>query len=84
MAMRSEVEKLTVLELYDWVLGKLEDEVDEDTVKVLEKNKVNGKSFVDLSESDLKEMFPLLGERKAITRLIDGLKAKPQLVSLQI
>lgn len=35
-------------------------------------NRVSGQSLLDLSEDDLRELVPKLGERKAIKRLINS------------
>ena len=55
-----EIQKFTVMELSSWLEDK------EDIITVIETNRVNGKTFVDLSDDDLKELFSLFGDRKAV------------------
>ena len=61
-----EVQKFTVTELCSWLEDK--EDITEDIITAI----VNGKTFVDLSDDDLKELFSLFGDRKA------SLKPQPQ------
>ena len=82
MAARKDVSKLSVSELCDWLFEQLENDVGGDCIQAMQENQVNGRAFVDLTESDLKELCPLLGERKAIQRLV--LKLQPQTVLVRL
>lgn len=59
-----EIQKFTVTELSSWLEDK--EDITEDIITVVETNRVNGKTFVDLSDDDLKELFSLFGDRKAV------------------
>ena len=71
-----EVQKFTVTELCSWLEDK--EDITEDIITAIETNRVNGKTFVDLSDSDLKELFSLFGDRKAVQRIVASLKPQPQ------
>ena len=71
----SEVTTFSVEELYIFLLRELED-VSSESLDTMKTNRISGKIFLNLKESDLKEIIPLLGERKAIKNVIDSFKAK--------
>ena len=66
MATRKAVLAFSDQELYEWLFVKLKDEVGEESIEEMRIQRVNGRSFLELTEDDLREMVPLLGERKAI------------------
>ena len=70
MTSHKDVLKLSVPDLCDWLFERLEDNVGVDCIQAIRENQVNGMAFVDSTESDLKELCPLLGERKAIQRIV--------------
>ena len=72
MATRCEVEHLAVNELCDLLSQRLQDEVGEATLSAIRENRVNGRSLLELTERELAELVPLLGDRKAIKRFIDS------------
>ena len=72
----SEVTTFSVEELYIFLLRELEDDVSSESLDTMKTNRISGKIFLNLKESDLKEIIPLLGERKAIKNVIDSFKAK--------
>ena len=78
MATKEAVLAFSDQELYEWLFIKLKDEVGEESIEEMRIQRVNGRSFFELTEDDLREMVPLLGERKAIIRLINNYKAPPQ------
>ena len=78
MATRESVLAFSDQELYKWLLIKLKEEVGEDSIEEMRIQRINGRSFLELNEDDLREMVPLLGERKAIVRLINNYKRPPQ------
>jgi DNA-binding ferritin-like protein (Dps family) len=55
-----EIQKFTVTELSSWLEDKKD--ITEDIITVVETNYVNGKTFVDLSDDDFKELFSLFGD----------------------
>ena len=79
MTSRKDVLKLFVPDLCDWLFKQLEDDVGGDCIQAIRENQVNGMAFVDLTESDLKE---LLGEQKAIQRIVNRLQPQTALVRL--
>jgi len=71
-----EIQKFTVTELCSWLESK--EDITEDIISAVETNRVNGKTFVDLSDGDLKELFSVFGDRKAVQRIVESLKPQPQ------
>ena len=77
MADRSEIESLNFNELKEFLSTKLNDEVSQESLNNLETNRVSGKTFLQLDDGDLSQLFPLIGERKAVKRLIDECTPPP-------
>lgn len=48
------------------------DNIERQTVDVFRENRINGQSFLDLTDDDLRELVPRLGERKSIKRLVES------------
>lgn len=71
MAVRSEIESLNFNELKEFLSTKLNNEVSQESLNNLETNRVSGKTFFQLDDGELSQLFPLIGERKAVKRLID-------------
>ena len=67
MATRCEVERLTVDELCELLSQKLQDEVGEATLSAIRKNRVSGRTLLELTEKVLAELIPLLGDLKVVT-----------------
>lgn len=67
---RAGVERLSADELRAYLTDRLQLEVSVDSLAALEENRVSGRTFLELREEDLKELFPLIGERRAVERLI--------------
>lgn len=80
MGSRSEIAKFSVEELYVFLLDELENDVSSESLAIIKSNRINGRIFLELNESDLKEIIPLLGERKAIKNIIDSFKTKDKVV----
>ena len=80
--MANEVINFNVSELRDWLENK--DDITEDILDVLQTNRVNGRTLVELTENDLKEFFPILGDRKALQRIVTSLKPKAQIVRVSV
>ena len=78
--MANEIILLNAPELRDWLETK--DDITEDILDTLETNRVNGRTLIELTENDIKELFPVLGDRKAVQRVVDSLK--PQLKVCQV
>ena len=49
-------------QLYEWLLPSLKDDVGDEPIEC---QRINGAAFLELSDEDLRELFPLIGERKA-------------------
>lgn len=84
MALYKDVLGYSVAELADWLQTQNSEELNEDIITTIETSRINGKTFVDLNERDLAELFPILGDRKAISRLVASLKPtslQPQLLA---
>ena len=64
----------SVSELSNFIALKLEGKVDspESLVAVLKDNKITGKMFLNLSPDELREMIPIIGERKIVKEIIDS------------
>ena len=62
--------RLNTEELCEFLAMKLGSEVAEETVNTVRSNRISARSFLDLKEDDLKELTPLMGDRKALFRLI--------------
>ena len=74
MATREEILKFTAKELQDF----LEKQFDlcEQTLESFSRNRVDGESFLELSEVDLRELVTPLGDRKKIQKLLSSYTAK--------
>ena len=49
----------------------------DESIEEIRFQRINGKAFLELTDDDLRELFPLIGERKAIQRRISSFKPKP-------
>ncbi len=74
MATRSQVERLDVRQLCDLLSEKLENDL---STSASEDNRVNGKSLLELTDAELAELAPLIGDRKAIRRFINSFLSTP-------
>lgn len=73
MATRENVESFTIEEVCELVCNKLEyREGVDDIVDELRSNYINGKTFLNLSQDDIKEMLRPIGHRKALTAIIQS------------
>lgn len=81
MAMEVSVVRYSVEELSEFLLFK---ELDDDIVDTLSKNKIGGKEFMALTDDLLREMFPIVGERVKVRKLIDEISGKPEEVRPQV
>ena len=72
----SEIAELDVHELREYLVTHLREEVEQESIGVIETHRVSGKIFLELDDSDLKEMFPRIGERKAVKRLLEKARQK--------
>ena len=48
--------------------------LDSEVVDTVKKNRLNGATFMELSKEHLKELFPVIGDRIAVTKLLESLK----------
>lgn len=74
MTTSEEIRKYSVNELGNFISMKLEGQVDSpDSIALkFKENKITGQVFLDLSLDDLREILPLIGERKAVKSLVDS------------
>ena len=72
---KTDVERLNVDELCD-LIGK-ETEVSDKVVASFRENKISGKIFFDLTAADLREMIPVIGERKLIEKFFKTFELTP-------
>ena len=72
--------KLCCLYLCNQLEGK--EDITTDTIATMERNRINGRTFINLNRNDLKKMFPVLGDRKAVERDINSIKPTPPIVSI--
>ena len=75
MSTREEIETLDTNGICDMLSNQIED-IDFETLQQFISNKVNGKAFVLLTESDLCELVPKLGERKHVQKLVESFQPK--------
>lgn len=71
----------SVEELSEFLLFK---ELDDDIVETLSKNKIGGEEFIALTDDLLRELFPIIGERVKVRKLIDEFSGKPEKVQAQV
>jgi hypothetical protein len=76
MATKAELLAFSCDQLYAWLLTNLKDTVGDESIEEIRFQRIDGKAFLELSDDDLRELFPLMGERKAIQRRIDSFKPK--------
>ena len=74
MATRMDVEKLDCEELAEFLSERAGEEISDDTVFALRDSRVNGKTFLELTDDDLREVIKPLGDRKSLRRLVDSYK----------
>jgi len=69
-----DIRKFTVDELEAFLASKLEGKVDspESVASIFKHHKIDGSVFLDLLPSDLQEIMPIIGERKAINAIIQS------------
>ena len=75
MATRVEILAFSCDELYTWLLTDLKDEVGDESIEEFRFQRINGKAFLELTD-DLRDLVPLVGERKAIQLRINSFKPK--------
>ena len=63
-------------DLCDQVYARLDDS--ERIILSLRENKITGKTFLNLKSDDLKELFPLMGDRLEMSLMIESLTKESQ------
>jgi len=81
MANRDRVSQMDKHELHVYLTEQLGEDVSDETLKTFEDERVNGKAFLALSDGDLHELIPSMGERKLVKLHLEGLKPLPTTVS---
>ena len=74
MASRKEIESFSPDMLVDHLSVVLDGEISNNALEEIRRNKISGRTFLELKEEDLKELASLLGERKALMRVIQSYK----------
>ena len=64
MATQAIVEGVGVCKLKEFLTDLLLDEIVLESLEALQRNRVSGKTFLELDDADLREMLPLIVERK--------------------
>jgi len=82
-----EVSQLSVGEVSSYLARKLDGKVDDaDSVdRIISSfadNKISGMLFVTLSTEELKELIPIIGDRKVVKTLIDDLKGRNEVTTV--
>lgn len=69
-----DIAKLSVTELADFLLLKLEGEVESPDIIIskLQDNKITGQLFLTLTQNELQELIPTIGDRRAVKTIIDS------------
>jgi len=69
-----DIRKFTVDELEAFLTSQLEGKVDspESVASKFKHHKIDGSFFLDLLPSDLQEITPIIGERKAVNSIIQS------------
>ena len=65
------VAKMSKEELCDYLDGK---GLDPEAVDAVRQNRLSGATFLELSKEHLKELFPVVGDRIAVSKLLESLK----------
>lgn len=65
------VAKMSREELCDYLDGK---GLDPEAVDTVRQNRLSGATFLELSKEHLKELFPVVGDRIAVSKLLESLK----------
>ena len=75
MVIRQETEKYSVEELSSFLTTQLADQEQEDVATLIDafrSNRITGSMFLHLSIEELKEIVPIIGDRKRIKSIIDS------------
>ena len=75
MATKAVLEDFNVEELCDFLSNSTE--LSEDAVAKFRTHRISGSILFELGEVDLKELLPILGERKLVQRLISSYLPSP-------
>ena len=72
MATIAAIEDFDVEELCDFLASS--GDISEDGINNFRTNRIGGSIFLELNAADLKELLPLLGDRKLVQKLISSYK----------
>ena len=67
---KEDVEKYDCQQLSDYLLSS---GIREEVTEAFQANLINGEAFLELSEEDLKELLPVIGDRILIRKLLKKL-----------
>ena len=76
MATRSEVQGFNVEDVCRLLTNRLGGEND-DVISIFRSNRIDGPAFLELTDDELKELVPILGERKAVKRIMTSYTTHP-------
>ena len=68
MATKAAIEDFGVEDFCDFLSSS--GELSEEAVNMFRSNRISGAVFFDLTDTDLKELLPILGDRKVVQRMI--------------
>lgn len=76
MVSSEDVSKYSVNEFSIFLENELQGKVDfpDQTASIFDENKITGLMFLNLTSEELRELVPLIGERKMVKGVIDSLK----------
>ena len=75
MASRPDVSRISVDGVFEYLAQMLDqDIVARESIEAFRESRINGESFLELTDDDLRELIPKLGERKAVLRLIKSFR----------
>ncbi len=77
MATRVDVEDLAVGDLCELLSRRYQEEIGEATLEAIRSNRLNGRSLLELTEKELAELVPMLGDRKVVQRFINSYVLPP-------
>lgn len=82
MATKAAIKDFEVEELCDFLSSS--GELSEEAIGKFRSNRISGGIFFDLDDADLKELLPILGDRKVIQRIIKSYQPPSQTVSISV
>ena len=82
MATKEELEKFSCDELSDYL--KKTNQLSNSAIEILQENRVDGVIFLELTDNDLREIIPTLGDRKHLLKIIATYQPKEPAIPTEI